>query len=464
MKKKIYSRLAFVVLTSLFALCHSVTASPADLGNTITLGPGRDPDVAVDSDGNLHVVYIKGVDTYYRKVTNPANDTPVIGSEYLVGRGVNPQVEVDSQKNPHIVFGTADYSYWTGSGFSTPERAFDGWRKNLIEIDSEDRVYILCDVYEPRQVLVKIYQFGEELTPFPINVGRDNPGGMQMARDNKLHITMRDSGRHEYSRLFFNPETYPTNQTEVYRTTIQTGTSDFSWITVGYNYGLRYFGTKAYAQGIFYRHSADYAAIWSPTETLAVTESRQEDGDFVNPVADTDASGYTYCTFSGRNHLGYYIVIDSANNFIGTYPIDPEAGSRAGSKFTNPNIAADPSGDGAYITWGEDFVRVRSVGKEKTFYWAAPFYPGWNSHPSFGDFNISGYPFIYHLNHGWLYVFADQGNSLLYYDFTSGKTLFADIGLYPHLYDFSTGSWWYYLGTTNPRWFYGYSAMDFFVW
>ena len=355
--KKVLTRAALMTLAVVLAgglFAGSSFAGATDLGPTIYIAEGYDPDVCVDADGDVHVVYVRNWVTYYVKITGDYTDRD-ISPEYAVGYGINPQVAVDSNDDPHVIFGKADYAYWTGNGFSSQVRAFDAWRKNLIAIDSQDRVYLLADIYSPRSMVCKVYQNGAELTTYPVHVGNDNPGGVDVDDNDTLHLTWRKSGTHYYNTYNYitgTPGSVP----------LQGNTSDFSWCTVDpEDQSIHYFGTVAYANGIY--HKARHGGAWGGTTQYARTEGHTDDGDFVNPVSCADSEGYKYCTFRGAYEVGYFFVLDSNDNLVGgVYEMDPENHSHAGAKMTNPNCASRPDMTGAFVAWGTGNVYLRSIG------------------------------------------------------------------------------------------------------
>lgn len=82
----------------------------------------------------------------------------------------------------------------------------------------------------------------------------------------------------------------------------------------------------------------------------------------------------------------------------------------------------------------------------------------------FGFYSTDSYPWIYHFDLGFEYVFDghDQQNSVYLYDWSSGSFWYTTPALFPYIYDFSLGSWLYYYSdsqrpdhyTSNPRYFY----------
>ncbi len=329
-------------------------AGPKTLGPMRNVVAGYDPDVCVDAEGNLHIVYVRDWATRYVKITGDYA-TGQVSREYVVGYGVNPQVAVDSDNNPHVAFGSAHYAYWTGDGFSNPIQAFDGWRKNFIAVDSQDRVYVVCDVYSPRSLLVKVYKNGQELMAYPTRLGKDNPGGVEMAQDDTLYVTWR-----EVRTVLI--KDYHFGDAEKESIGVIDNTSDYSWVCVDQtDNSIHVWATVAYANGIY--HRAKTGNSWGNRTQYAVYEGHTDDGDKVNPCAVADNEGYKYCTFRGRNGWGWFFVLDQNDQIIGGVDeIDPDNHTGAGAKMTNPNVASRADMSGAFVVWGEGTVYLRSIG------------------------------------------------------------------------------------------------------
>ncbi len=342
-----------------FLLCLIITnsnpvfGSPSFLGPIVTVAIGSDPDIAVDSGGSLHIAYVRGGYTYYRKVFAPYT-SKIVGAEYFVGYGGNPQITVDSKGNPHVVFGQAQYSFLSGSKFTKSVKAFAGWRKNLIAVDSKDRVYVLADRYRPRDVSVRVYKDG-----IPISgrhtVGTDNPGGVAVDASDTLHITWRNSA------TYYN--TYSLAKGKGVTKLIIPSSGDFSWCSVNpRTNSIHAVATKGFAKGIVYTSKRNNK--WGNSFDFGYPTTNISEPDEVNPVSTNDSQGYTYVTFRGRHETGYFVVIDSNDNMIGGVNfLDPEKKSHAGGKMTNPNVISNSSMKGAFVAWGTSFVYIRSIGQ-----------------------------------------------------------------------------------------------------
>ncbi len=329
-----------------------VFADPLALGSKLKVASGNDPDIALDSEGSLHLAYVRGSSTYYRKVF-PPYQSGKMGPEYFVGNGKNPQIEVDSLGDPHIVYGQAHYSRWDGSKFTNGVQAFSGWRKNLIAIDSKDRVYIAADVNSPRNVLVRVYLNGVAITK-AVSLGSDNPGGIAVDGNDTLHATWRDHS------TYYN--TYTIDSGKGASHLFPNGSGDFSWCSADVLQNtIHAVHTAPHAGGIYY--IAKRNNKWNESVLFAQKELKGAEPDNVNPVSATDARGRTYITFSGHGSRGYFALMDNTDQlYTGVQRLDPEADSDAGAKMTNPNVFSNSSMYGAFAVWGTKDVFVRSIG------------------------------------------------------------------------------------------------------
>jgi hypothetical protein len=87
---------------------------------------------------------------------------------------------------------------------------------------------------------------------------------------------------------------------------------------------------------------------------------------------------------------------------------------------------------------------------------------GWKFSAWFGFYNDTWSPWLYHLEHGFIYL-ADGANadSVFLWDSSLESWLFTTPQTYPNLYAFIEGGWlYYYAGTVEPRVFLSYSLED----
>lgn len=79
---------------------------------------------------------------------------------------------------------------------------------------------------------------------------------------------------------------------------------------------------------------------------------------------------------------------------------------------------------------------------------------GWRYSDWFGFFSTIDEPWIYHIQHGWMYCFGTHRNRLTFWDPAMGVFWWTSNYSYPYVYRFSDGRWlWYQKGSRDPRWF-----------
>lgn len=85
----------------------------------------------------------------------------------------------------------------------------------------------------------------------------------------------------------------------------------------------------------------------------------------------------------------------------------------------------------------------------------------------FGYYSPVGFPWIYHNDLGYEYLFdaADGAGGVYFYDYASGDFWYTGSTLFPYVYDFTLNAWLYYYHssvpdhyTSNPRSFYNFST------
>ncbi|MCX8038164.1 MAG: DUF5060 domain-containing protein [Candidatus Sumerlaeia bacterium] len=103
---------------------------------------GAYPDLAVDTAGNVHLVYVRDGALYYRKY---AADRAAWGDEQPTGLPAgmvhrsDPDVAIDSTGRPHVVVGST-YGWWNGAKWEQMVPGFE--RDTALAIDAQDNVYI----------------------------------------------------------------------------------------------------------------------------------------------------------------------------------------------------------------------------------------------------------------------------------------------------------------------------------
>ena len=96
---------------------------------------------------------------------------------------------------------------------------------------------------------------------------------------------------------------------------------------------------------------------------------------------------------------------------------------------------------------------------------AAELGDGWWFSDWFGSFNTGFFPWIFHAEHAWMYIWEGSSPSEMYvYDQISDRWLYTTAETYPNLYSFSRNSWvFYFAGTSGPREFVDLQTSDFFT-
>jgi hypothetical protein len=84
---------------------------------------------------------------------------------------------------------------------------------------------------------------------------------------------------------------------------------------------------------------------------------------------------------------------------------------------------------------------------------------GWRNLPWFGTYKVDAWPWIWHTEHGWLYVVSTDTASIWLWDTRLGW-LFTTQSSYPFMYSVGQNSWMWYVrgGTPGGRSFYNYAT------
>ena len=96
---------------------------------------------------------------------------------------------------------------------------------------------------------------------------------------------------------------------------------------------------------------------------------------------------------------------------------------------------------------------------------AAELGEGWWFSDWFGSFNTAFFPWIFHAEHAWMYIWEDSSSSEMYvYDQGSDQWHYTAAETYPNLYSFVRNSWvFYFEGTSGPREFVELETGEFFT-
>lgn len=113
----------------------------------IKIATGTYPNIAVDAQGDAHIVYESNGKLMYRKFTASTNS---LGNEQDTGISQNasyrndPDVAIDSQNHPHVLGGLGNnggkYAYWNGTTWAQIG-SFN--RDTAIDIDTNDNVFVV---------------------------------------------------------------------------------------------------------------------------------------------------------------------------------------------------------------------------------------------------------------------------------------------------------------------------------
>ncbi len=72
-----------------------------------------------------------------------------------------------------------------------------------------------------------------------------------------------------------------------------------------------------------------------------------------------------------------------------------------------------------------------------------------------GTFYVAANPWVYHLQHHWLYPFGEDCDAgIVFWDAAMNDFWWTSAAVYPYVYRLSDGEWlWYLADSVNPRWF-----------
>lgn len=167
---------------------------------------------------------------------------------------------------------------------------------------------------------------------------------------------------------------------------------------------------------------------------------------------------------TGATSVGFWWRVSSATNDTLTFAIDDvpqfsesgESGWRwhgvelpAGGHLLTWRYATDEAGSaGANGAW-VDGVAVGLFGA------AVPLGGGWQWSSWFGYVHTSSAPWLYHLDHGWLYDFGGTPADVPFWEADMQAFWWTSSSLYPYLYRFDDNAWlWYLHGSHAPRYLF----------
>jgi hypothetical protein len=152
----------------------------------------------------------------------------------------------------------------------------------------------------------------------------------------------------------------------------------------------------------------------------------------------------------GQLQGGYAACGNDLSDWYGRFSVSWDGGGTGATRLRN---WLDPGNTGAMVLDGVD---------PNSSIWsnAADLGGGWKWLDWFGYFNVSSSPWIYHMEHGWLYTFGQTTDSIVFWDHTMVAFWWTSESVYPSLYRFSDGAWLWYLkgGSPSQRWMYNFTS------
>ena len=196
----------------------------------------------------------------------------------------------------------------------------------------------------------------------------------------------------------------------------------------------------------------EFQSWQSPTQIQAY---QGEHPDTSNPIPGARISGGADCFFDGRPTTENQKVWVRVCNDTG-----------CGDTHTfNIIVKGNNGGDGG-DGYDEGDVGDGGNGSSSSgpFADATDLEVGWVFSNWFGSLNMEFDPWIFHANHGWMYIWEESTAEEVYcYDLASDQWLFTAATSYPNLYSFVRQSWVFYFdGSAAPRQFVDLQSGDFF--
>ena len=202
------------------------------------------------------------------------------------------------------------------------------------------------------------------------------------------------------------------------------------------NYDFETTGYKPIASHVAERFAPESAFSFV---TLSGYASFNLAPSFGSTISADDA--FALVVFTNSNISGNDVLIFSEADWL--VPSDGSL-SNYSNDLTQLNDISVPSQTYSYSTDGSWHSNAADIGANwRWFYWL-------------GYFNIDTDPWIYHFEHGWLYVFPSvtDVNSIYFWDDSMQSVLWTSETTYPSMYRFSDNTWiWYLIDGSNSRWF-----------
>ena len=145
--------------------------------------------------------------------------------------------------------------------------------------------------------------------------------------------------------------------------------------------------------------------------------------------------GHRYAGQNGNQTLPYNLSIEVAE--ANEERSNDQTSSSSGSQ------GSSTENSGALSPWNDTNTQSLSA--------------GWSRSSWFGDFFGNGQGWVYHFNHGWLYLEGVDESGFWVYDETLGW-LYTGKDLYPFFYRNSSSSWLYDQSSSSGRKFWDYAG------
>jgi hypothetical protein len=345
------------------------------------IGAGRNPDVAVDASGKIHVVYIEA-QTKLMYVLASANP-PAILQKLQIGTVASyavadPHVRVDASGRPHVLYvdknaDAAKYTRQSGSSWTAPAAipqlincgACPGIRKPRLSIAPGADWATLY--YEDRRPYARNVSAAGVIDPATNQLGiliassasaEEDTGGVAVCANGTIHFTVRSATP---NRLYYRYAT-TAGLSAIEEVTPAAGASDFSDVACDAADGsvAKIAAVQSSNNGNNIHYIVRRASGYTMREFGSSTINLQNH-DGVGPSIAVDPSDTSYITWSGgpdpsgATHAydrAWIAAVDANDNVIGVIPL-ASVSSRQGDKFSYPAVAAAPCG-GAWAVWEDD--------------------------------------------------------------------------------------------------------------
>jgi hypothetical protein len=343
---------------------------------TSNSGSSLVPDIAVDSSGNLHVVWTDdtpgNAEIYYRKSTNGGTSwTASQRLSYTPGYSSNPTIAIDSFGNPHAVWwdttpGVSEIYYKKSTDGGTtwsPTRRLtwtSGWSYDpVIAVDSFGTLHLVWEDWTPMNPEIyykKSSDSGDTWIPGKIitwTAGNCWSPDIAIDLSNNLHVVWEDNSVH-FEIYYKKSMDAGVTWTKDKRITLTETGAFASAIAVGPSNNLHVVWEDESAGNpnidedydLYYRKSKDGGAIWSTAKRLTWNS-----GGSNNPVIAADPSGNVHMVWSddtpGNFEIYYKESTDGGTNWATSKRLTWNPGW---SEY--PAIAVDSSGN-LHLVWAD---------------------------------------------------------------------------------------------------------------